>query len=1465
MKGIFTVCTYRKLCVTLSCMLFTFLFCIAQTNAIKDENALAGNPSSEWDIGEGTAGSTSLQGFATEMSVNRGERVNFKINASSNFTYTIKIYRLGYYQGNGARLITTLGTNYTGVVQPQPVSNTQTGIVDCGNWPISAYWDVPSTAVSGVYIAKLTSNSNSSITSHIYFIVRNDASHSDILYQTSDATWQAYNTYGGNSFYQGATPSYGRAVKISYNRPFITREGVTTWDFLFGGEYPLIRFLERNGYDVSYFTNVDAARRGNLIQNHKIFISGGHDEYWSAEQRTSVENARNAGVHLAFFSGNEIYWKTRWENSVDGNNTPYRTLVCYKEGTLGELSCGECDPTNIWTGLWRDGCSSSATGGCQPENKLSGQISWAQENTILRVPSTYKNLRFWRNTSVASLVSGDEAVFPTDILGGEVSYEQYPDSYPPGRFTMSSTTMTGNKVHKLSLYKYAASNAFVFGAGTFFWGWGLDNYHDYGNAAADSRIQQATVNLLADMGNVQPTSLQSGLVVASPSTDFTAPAAKFTYPSNGNFVQSNSIVDITGTTTDAGGVPAAVEVSLDGGTTWKAANGTTNWTFQWTPTTPGTYTLKVRGVDDSGNIETATTGNNTISVTVLGDIAFTASTPINLSTKVPTNTTIKATFNQNISLASVTATTFQLKDANNNLVPATRSISNNNQIVLTPSAALSQSTTYTVTIKGGASGIQSTGGGTLAGDSSWVFTTTDPTPIAMTDGPGGPILVISRNGSPFSRYAVEILRAEGLNEFAALDFSAVTSTVLDNYDVVILGEMTVSSTEASMLSTWVDAGGTLIAFRPSANLLPLLGLSAASGTLSDKYLLINTSSGPGVGIVNQTIQFHGTANLHPLNGATSIATLYSNATTATTFPAVTTRDVGANGGKAIAFTYDLAKSIVYTRQGNPAWAGTERDGVPIIRSDDQYYPDWVDFNKIAIPQADEQQRLLANIIIQSNLHKKPLPRFWYLPRSFKAAIVMTGDDHANGGTSGRFDKYLTLGPNSNQDFFDWKTVRGSSYVFTNISITNDQAVAYHAKGFEIALHPNDGCVDYTPALLQNTYSTQLSQFIAKFPSIPSPVSNRNHCLLWSDWATVPKTEVQNGMRLDVNYYYYPQAWMQNRPGMFTGSGIPMRFADLDGSLIDCYQVPTPMTDETNMDYATFCNALLDKAVGPEGYYGVFATNMHTDLADHYGSDEIIASAQQRGVPIVSGAQMLEWLDGKNNSSFNTIIWAGNQLSFTVIARSGARNLKGMLPLFSQSGGQITSIDRNGSSLTFTTQTIKGIQYAFFDAPSGNYVATYGAATSGTLNGTVVLEGRPAAPNAQWSIPVEVELYTSGNPNPVATFNATTYTSGQFSIIGVPTGTYNIKVKSTHTLAKVATAKNIVVGDNNVNFGTLSEGDADNNNAVNLFDFAILLNTYNKTSADSGYDSRADFNNDNSINLFDFALLLSNYNHTGETP
>ncbi|MDP8908915.1 MAG: fibronectin type III domain-containing protein, partial [Chloroflexota bacterium] len=367
-------------------------------------------------------------------------------------------------------------------------------------------------------------------------------------------------------------------------------------------------------------------------------------------------------------------------------------------------------------------------------------------------------------------------------------------------------------------------------------------------------------------------------------------------------------------------------------------------------------------------------------------------------------------------------------------------------------------------------------------------------------------------------------------------------------------------------------------------------------------------------------------------------------------------------------------------------------------------PDWVDLSKVSIPQADEQQRLLANLIGMVAAARKPLPRFWYLPRDEKAAVVMTGDDHGNGGTSGRFDGFAAASP-ADCSVAAWECIRGTSYIYPNTPITDTKASQYSASGFEIALHPTTNCADFTAASLDGFFADQLTQFRAKFPSLPAVATNRTHCVVWSDWASQPKVELAHGIRLDTTYYYWPGSWVGNRPGFFTGSGIPMRFADLDGSMIDVYQATTQMTDESGQTYPFTVDALLDGATGPNGYYGVFTANMHTDSATSSGADAIVAAAKSRSVPVVSAKQMLTWLDGRNQSSFGSIAWSGGTLSFTVDAGAGASGLRGMVPATAD-GEAISTITRNGSSIAFARQTIKGVDYAFFDATDGSYVATY---------------------------------------------------------------------------------------------------------------------------------------------------------------
>jgi hypothetical protein len=572
------------------------------TNKIVIENQKAGTPKSEWDIQNA---STSIEGFATEMSVNLGNTVDFKINTDSQ-DYRIEIYRLGYYDGDGARLIDSFDVDGSPTVQPDPIKDPNTGLVDAGNWSVSASWTVAPELVSGVYLAKLVREDGVPGENHIPFVVRDDSEPSDIVFKTADETWQAYNPWGDNNFYGFDD------VAVSYNRPITTRtdpDNATPWNFVFGAEFPAIMWLEANGYDVSYIAGVDTARSPETLLDHKVYLSVGHDEYWSQEQRDAVEAARDSGVNLSFWSGNDVYWRSRWENSIDGSETAFRTLVTYKSTLFNRP-----DDPKTWTGTWRDDDFS----GGQPENSLTGTIFMVDATPLneIDVPYEMSQFRLWRNTDVADLAPGE-----TWSLGPYLGYEWNDDldnGFRPDGLVPLSRTVTevdkyvydegasvgpGTSTHSLTLYR-ADSGALVFSAGSVMWSWGLNATHDpspFGELPdADPNVQQAMVNLFADMG-VTAKSLQPGLIPAEASTDVQAPTSEV---QGANSVVTGQLLTLSGTATDAEGEVAVVEVSTDNGATWKRAEGGENWTFEWNvPFETGTYFIQTRAVDDSINLQ----------------------------------------------------------------------------------------------------------------------------------------------------------------------------------------------------------------------------------------------------------------------------------------------------------------------------------------------------------------------------------------------------------------------------------------------------------------------------------------------------------------------------------------------------------------------------------------------------------------------------------------------------------------------------------------------------------------------------------------------------------------------------------------------------------------------------------------------------------------------------------------------
>ncbi len=292
--------------------------------------------------------------------------------------------------------------------------------------------------------------------------------------------------------------------------------------------------------------------------------------------------------------------------------------------------------------------------------------------------------------------------------------------------------------------------------------------------------------------------------------------------------------------------------------------------------------------------------------------------PASGASGVAAGTAVSAVFNENLSAASVTTASFELSGPDGGIVPASATYTAGTRTAqLSPTASLAYSTLYTARLIGGTSGIHDVAGNALASTVTWTFTTGAAPPPPPAEGPGGPILVIGHSANPFSRYYAEILRAEGLNAFRAMDITAVSPATLASYQVAILGEMPLTPTQVAMFSDWVTAGGNLIAMRPDKQLAVLLGVADAGSVRANAYLLVNTTTAPGAGITGESLQYHGLADRYTLDGATTVATLFADGTTPTLNPAVTVRSIGSNGGQAAAFSFDLARSIVYTRQGNP--------------------------------------------------------------------------------------------------------------------------------------------------------------------------------------------------------------------------------------------------------------------------------------------------------------------------------------------------------------------------------------------------------------------------------------------------------------------------------------------------------------------------------------------------------------------
>jgi hypothetical protein len=467
------------------------------SNPVAIENALAGDPGwrQTW-----LASASDLSGYFSTDSAIAGETVTGFVHSAVQAPISWTLYRIGWYGGAGARKVA--GGQFTGRPQPACPKDSGTGLVECG-WNASFSFPVPAGWLSGVYIAKLTRPDGPEAS---MIVTVRDARAAALVVQQSVTTWQAYNDYGGESLYvtQLGLPQ-GHAVKVSFARPYADPAG----QFL-EFEADFVHWLEAEGFDATYVTNLDFSRNPDTALRGRTFLSVGHNEYWSGVQRDALERARDRGVWQGYFSADTGLVQIRTEPGATG---AFGRIICYKDtsdplGATSQATVRFRDPPVL-----------------RPENGLLGVMSdsWNPVNVPIAVDAP----GHWLFAGTG-LTEGDTI---GQLAGYEVDRMFANGAEPAGAVRLAGHSVvavagTPNR-HELAIYT-ASSGATVLGVGTIEWGWGLG-----APGLADPRLQRITTNFLRAGG-------------ASPATPGAAPAGTSAWSRADTTGATSSVTTIAG-------------------------------------------------------------------------------------------------------------------------------------------------------------------------------------------------------------------------------------------------------------------------------------------------------------------------------------------------------------------------------------------------------------------------------------------------------------------------------------------------------------------------------------------------------------------------------------------------------------------------------------------------------------------------------------------------------------------------------------------------------------------------------------------------------------------------------------------------------------------------------------------------------------------------------------------------------
>jgi len=448
-------------------------------NPVQRENAHKGTRA--WSLVP-TATQGEILGYASEVSLRPGQVVHFHVSTTPSARYRIIIYRLGWYKGAGARqlaCIPTCRSSRRGRARPVPSPDPVTGMVRAG-WPVTDRYRFPRTAVSGYFLAKLMlrSGKNAGEVSYVPLILRAPSSRrSTILVQASVSTWQAFNAWGGKSLYPANSTDQVPANHVSFDRPYDPQVSVPLQY-----EIGLVRFLERNGYNVSYTTDLDTDRHPGELERHQLVIVSGHGAYWTKGTRDAFDAARDHGTNLAFLGADIGEWQIRYENNR-------RTIVEYRDAALDP----EKDPA---LNTVRFDSLVPPRPVCELRGVDFAGIEGANDPVRSYVvnPSSLKDPWF-RGTGFTATSRLRDSV-------GPVWDATQPNCAVPKLtvfFTYQGLSSSGAASSAQVVRYLTPSGTRVFSAGSLRFIWGLDNYYGHRDARPNPRLRRFMKNVLAAM------------------------------------------------------------------------------------------------------------------------------------------------------------------------------------------------------------------------------------------------------------------------------------------------------------------------------------------------------------------------------------------------------------------------------------------------------------------------------------------------------------------------------------------------------------------------------------------------------------------------------------------------------------------------------------------------------------------------------------------------------------------------------------------------------------------------------------------------------------------------------------------------------------------------------------------------------------------------------------------------------